>query len=395
MISGDSYQRNFTWPIPDPPMPWSGADISQAALRQKAIGFNCLNYNIQPESSLYRHFLPTKNYVDANCPDGLRLELLFPQCWNGSLDSADHKSHLAFPDHSINGGTCPQGYDQLINQIFYETIYATATFRGQPGAFVLANGDPTGTSPHFLFTFILKYTTLLASLNQIHRLYMTLGFGYHGDIIVAWDAGVLAQATKICGPDTTPGDIGASGDTTLCPVFTINSDAEMESCKVELPPSLINIKTTGPMPALAGNNPITPGPGYAKPVEGAQPVASISPSVVLPSTLPTLSYSVGSSNSNPEDGNVFNLASSTASVSGNPATSPSTTTTLAALLPNEALFTVATSLTTIAGIAYEDILVQEVVTVYMTTEAEASPLVKRDKHVYKHGRRHQHHVHGV
>ena len=147
MISGDTYQRNFTYPIPDPPMPWSGADVTQEALRQKAVGFNCLNYAKTPEASLYRHFMPTKEYIDANCVDGLRLELLFPQCWNGSLDSADHKSHLAFPDHSIDGGACPEGYDQLINQIFYETIFNTAAFADQTGSFVLANGDPTG-KPH-------------------------------------------------------------------------------------------------------------------------------------------------------------------------------------------------------------------------------------------------------
>ena len=148
MISGDTYQRNFTYPIPDPPMPWSGADVTQEALRQKAIGFNCLNYDKAPEASLYRHFMPTKDYIDANCVDGLRLELLFPQCWNGSLDSTDHKSHLAFPDHSIDGGACPEGYDQLINQIFYETIFNTPAFVGQTGSFVLANGDPTGEFRH-------------------------------------------------------------------------------------------------------------------------------------------------------------------------------------------------------------------------------------------------------
>ena len=151
MISGDPLQRNFSGlPVPDPPQPWTGKDATQAALRQKAIGFNCMNYKAQPEPSLFRHFLPEKSYLDANCPDGLRLELLFPQCWNGELDSPDHKSHLAFPSATINGGTCPPGYDKLINQIFYETIFATNTFAAQEGTFVLSDGDPTGelNTPH-------------------------------------------------------------------------------------------------------------------------------------------------------------------------------------------------------------------------------------------------------
>ena len=145
MISGDPYQRNFSGlPVPDPPRPWTGDDASQEALRRKAIGFNCLNYKAAPEDSLYRHFLPEKSYIDANCPDGMRLELLFPQCWNGELDSEDHKSHVAFPDAGINGGTCPQGFDKLINQLFFETIFDTAQFKGKDGSFVLSDGDPTG-----------------------------------------------------------------------------------------------------------------------------------------------------------------------------------------------------------------------------------------------------------
>lgn len=68
MISGDKQQRNFTWPVPDPPKSdWTGDQTSQFALQQKALGFNCLNYAAAPEGSLYRHFLPDKSYLDANC----------------------------------------------------------------------------------------------------------------------------------------------------------------------------------------------------------------------------------------------------------------------------------------------------------------------------------------
>ena len=145
MISGDPFQRNFSdLAVPDPPQPWIGKDATQAALRQKAIGFNCLNYDKQPEPSLFRHFLPEKSYVDENCIHGLRLELLFPQCWNGELDSKDHKSHVAFPSATINGGSCPPGYDKLINQIFFETIYDTGSFKDKDGQFLLSDGDPTG-----------------------------------------------------------------------------------------------------------------------------------------------------------------------------------------------------------------------------------------------------------
>ena len=148
MISGNTYQRNFSLPVPDPPQPWPEDQKTQSALAQKALGFNCLNYGAAAEPSLYRHFLPDKAYLDANCPQGVRFELMFPSCWNGELDSPNHKDHVAFPDQVISGN-CPAGYDRRLISLFYETIWNTAAFSGQDGQFVLANGDPTGMSSSF------------------------------------------------------------------------------------------------------------------------------------------------------------------------------------------------------------------------------------------------------
>lgn len=164
MISGDTDRRNFTCAVPEPPKSlWTGFEITQPALAQKALGFNCLNYAGTPEPSLGRHYLPDKSFIDANCPDGLRLELMFPSCWNGKdVDSADHKSHVvsssppshyssfspltapqAFPD-LVMTGTCPSGFPKRLPSLFYETIWATAEFANDEGEFVLSNGDPTG-----------------------------------------------------------------------------------------------------------------------------------------------------------------------------------------------------------------------------------------------------------
>ena len=94
MLAGDTFQRNFSLPIPDPPKSdWKGDQLTQSSLRQKAIGFNCLNYHADAEPSLYRHYLPNKAFLDAHCKDGLRFEIMFPSCWNGKdVDSPDHKS---------------------------------------------------------------------------------------------------------------------------------------------------------------------------------------------------------------------------------------------------------------------------------------------------------------
>lgn len=152
MLAGNTRLRNFTaGPVPDPPKSdWTADEKTQSALAQKALGFNCLNYAKDPEASLYRHFLPDKSYLDANCADGLRLELMFPSCWNGKdIDSDNHRDHVAYPD-LVMTGSCPDGFDKRLPSLFYETIWNTDAFVGADGEFVLSNGDPTGRSLFFL-----------------------------------------------------------------------------------------------------------------------------------------------------------------------------------------------------------------------------------------------------
>lgn len=147
MLAGDMNLRNFSsdLPVPDPPTyQWTADMKTEAALRQKAVGFNCMNYQRAPEPTLYRHFLPDKAYLDANCADGIRLELMFPSCWNGKdLDSRDHKSHVAYPSFVMTG-ECPEGYDTKLPSMLFETIWNTNAFNGIDGQFMLSNGDPTG-----------------------------------------------------------------------------------------------------------------------------------------------------------------------------------------------------------------------------------------------------------
>ena len=145
MISGSNYNRNCSLPDPDPnPLgPWT--DEPQDLRAQRALGFNCLNYARGfDEPSLMRHEMPDKAYLDANCADGIRLELMFPSCWNGEEDGRIHKSHVAFPD-GVMTGNCPQGYDRRLASLFYETIIATDAFKGKDGQFVISNGDIKGS----------------------------------------------------------------------------------------------------------------------------------------------------------------------------------------------------------------------------------------------------------
>lgn len=209
MISGDSGRRNITVPIPDPPKStWTINDMSQDALRQKAIGFNCLGSD-PPEGSLQRHFLPSKTWIDEICPAGLRLELMFPSCWDGvNVDSDDHRSHVAFPS-LVQDGMCPYGFLKRIPAIFYEIAWDTTPFQNLSGSFVLANGDSTG-------------------------------FGYHGDFVSGWNSTILEAAGERC---TDP-----SGEVEQCEIF----DLKNEQCEFLMPIELRGEDCYGPRLGLPG-----------------------------------------------------------------------------------------------------------------------------------------------
>ncbi|KAI9852480.1 MAG: hypothetical protein M1838_000574 [Thelocarpon superellum] len=238
MIAGDTSRRNITVPVPDPPQSnWGPSDQTQDALAQKAIGFNCLDYSKNPpEGSLSRHNLPDKAFLDANCKDGVRFELMFPSCWNGELDSPDHKSHLAYPN-LVKTGTCPPGFDKRLISMFYETIWNTTEFVGQSGQFIIANGDPTG-------------------------------FGYHGDFIAGWDPAFLQQATDQC---TNP-----SGQIQDCPLFTIQDQDAEGQCKIQTPPVLAQENCASPGGQLPGEAAIQSGPQPATEAPAATSAAAAS-----------------------------------------------------------------------------------------------------------------------
>ena len=147
VLAGDPKLRDFPWKANPDKNTWSGDELSQLALSQKAIGFNCLNYaSNSPEPTLFRHFMPDKQFMDENCPDGIRAEIMLPSCWNGKdVAASDHKSHMAYPDHVIDGN-CPEGFQSRVPSLLYETIYNTGAYKDDRGRFVLANGDPTGWS---------------------------------------------------------------------------------------------------------------------------------------------------------------------------------------------------------------------------------------------------------
>jgi hypothetical protein len=76
-------------------------------------------------------------------PD-LTLHVSFPDCWNGTtLDSPDHKSHVAY---HLKDGSCPAGYPVAIPRLRINVHYPTV---GGPGVALASGGQYSGHADFF------------------------------------------------------------------------------------------------------------------------------------------------------------------------------------------------------------------------------------------------------
>jgi hypothetical protein len=355
MIAGETNLRNFSdYAVPDlPKSDWTGEYTTQAFLGQAALGFNCLNYAASPEGSLYRHFLPDKAYLDANCKDGVRFELMFPSCWNGETNAADQKSHVAYPSEVMTG-TCPDSHPKRLVSLFYETIWNTAAYVGRDGEFVIANGDPTG-------------------------------YGYHGDFMMGWDETLLTNAVGQC---TNP-----SGLISDCPLFDIQDASVYGNCDITLPTELVSEKVIGPISSLPGNVPIASGPG---PADGATAGGSDATPVVVP----TLSHSDGvvlPTSATYVPGAVFAVSESEEVKVASETPTPSTTSTSSttpvvvpattpAPSPIDTQSYFSTEYSTSGFTVNEVLWVEEVQTVTVPVTETATTTLVNKRHVHKHKR---------
>ncbi|KAF2467856.1 WSC domain-containing protein [Lindgomyces ingoldianus] len=365
MLAGDTRLRNFSGPVPDPPKSnWGPEDKTQFALGQKALGFNCLNYAKTPEGSMYRHFLPDKQYMDENCADGIRAEIFFPSCWNGKdLDAKNHKDHMAYPD-LVNDGTCPEGFDTRVPSMFFETIWNTAAFKGQAGQFVFSNGDPTG-------------------------------YGYHGDFMTGWDPDFLQTAVNDC---TNP-----SGNIADCRHFTLQTEAEGAKCTFKMPDVLKEDNCAGPADGLCGNVPIQAGPEYAslvQPGDSATPTGGYTPPATteLP-PVPTLSYKAPTSAVTDKYGGGISVAAINAGLSQASEVAIAATSTpvvseappfvtSAPVVPEQPQgHVISTSTYTSAGTVYEVAIME----VDITVTVEPTPAARHRRHVHHMHRRDREH----
>ncbi|CAG7565647.1 unnamed protein product [Fusarium equiseti] len=275
MLSGTNERRTYSFGDPSKPDPekstWQAlGQTSQSDLEERALGFNCLNYDKTPEGTLYRHYMPDKAYLDANCKDGIRLEIMFPSCWKGgdAVDSDSHKDHVAFPD-LVMTGNCPKDYPVRLPSLMYEVIWNTAAFADRSGRFVFANGDTTG-------------------------------YGYHADFIMGWEEEFLQDAIKTCTSET--------GRIEDCPLFDVVSEEKAKTCEMKMPKALENEDCKGPLKALPGSN------GDSDEIEKPDPTGA--------KPAPTLTYAPGerpTNSASPLPGQIFKVSSAY----GAPAPGPS------------------------------------------------------------------------
>jgi len=144
MIAGNPYRRSY----------------NKSHVPDTAISFACLAAEPSKETPGFPE--PTQK-----CINGLRMQVYFPQCWNGKdIDTPDHKSHVAYPDR-YNGGNCPPAFPVRIMGVFFEADYSVSDFPQQSyQPFVLACGDSTGYGMHGDFLNGWDQTVMQAALNS-------------------------------------------------------------------------------------------------------------------------------------------------------------------------------------------------------------------------------------
>jgi hypothetical protein len=113
-------------------------------------------------------------------PDRVRFDLFFPSCWNGrELDSADHKSHLAYPVTVGQSTVCPETHPVPILRVSYHYAFGVRP----------ENYDPTTRSSRGWRLSSDMYTVTATEAG---------GLSLHGDWMNGWHAEVLQTVLDSC-----------------------------------------------------------------------------------------------------------------------------------------------------------------------------------------------------
>ena len=178
----------------------------------------------------------------------LQADVRFPSCWDGvNLDSADHQSHVAYPDPSLGGNTqggmCPSSHPVALISIGSEFGFDLQGVT-DPTSLVFSNGDTTG-------------------------------YGFHADFLQGWtNSKALQDSFANCFTnDDCPWNSFDAPD-------GIAPNPSMQS--PEVAPIYEEIGLNGPIPTLPGDNPVYTAGADAMAI--SVPVSSVALSSAAPST---------------------------------------------------------------------------------------------------------------
>jgi len=204
MTAGNPFRRSF----------------NASVVAHTAITFACLAEQPNKETNGF----PAPN---MHCINGLRLQVYFPQCWNGKdIDTPDHRSHVAYPDR-YDGGNCPPGFPVRLMGVFFEAFYSVGDFPPQNyQPFVLGCGDATG-------------------------------YGFHGDFMSGWDPVIFQKAID---DPTCDGKNTANGNNVknCAPLSSFVVQQSNGACELEKPiPLTEDLGMVYSIPKLPGCQAIT------------------------------------------------------------------------------------------------------------------------------------------
>lgn len=117
--------------------------LNPDSIPDQAINFHCLGTDLDE----------TLEFPNQHCPGGVRVQIMFPSCWNGrDVTSTNFKDHVAYPTDGKEGRDCPSSHPVRLITLFLEHVIDTRDIDWYPGCLVLSNGDNKGWSSHADFT---------------------------------------------------------------------------------------------------------------------------------------------------------------------------------------------------------------------------------------------------